>query len=61
MYQGKFVFSQISEFIPRHEFDKFVERYNGNQRIRQLSCRDQFLSMIFGQLGNLKSLSGIVV
>lgn len=61
MFQGKYVFAQIMEFIPRHEFDKFVERYKGNSKIRKLTCRDQFLAMLFGQLTNLRSLSGIVL
>lgn len=61
MHQGKHVFAQIVEFIPRHDFDKFVRRYNGNNKIRRLTCRDQFLAMLFGQLTNLRSLSGIVL
>ena len=61
MYQGKHIFAQIVEFIPRYGFDKCVERYNGNSKVRKLTCRDQFLAMIFGQLTNLKSLRGIVI
>ena len=61
MHQGKYIFAQIIKFIPRREFDQFVKKYQGNLRVRSLDCRDQFLAMIFGQLGNLKSLSGIVV
>jgi hypothetical protein len=49
------------EFIPRHDFDKFVLRHNGNKKIRTLTCRDQFLAMMFGQLTNLRSLTGIVL
>lgn len=61
MHQGKYIFAQITDFIPRHEFDKFVKRYHGNQRIRNLNCRDQLLAMMFGQLTNLRSLRGIVL
>lgn len=61
MHEGKHVFSQIVEFIPRREFNKFIEGYKGNQKIRILDCRDQFLAMMFGQLTNLRSLSGIVL
>ena len=61
MHQGKHIFAQITEFIPRHDFDKFVKKHKGNSKIRKLSCRDQFLAMLFGQLTNLKSLSGIVL
>ena len=61
MYQGQFIFSQIIEFIPRREFNKFIADYKGNQRIRNLDCRDQLLALIFGQLTNLRSLRGIVL
>lgn len=61
MHQGKQVFAQITEFIPRHDFDKFVKRYGGNSKVRRLTCHDQFLAMLFGQLANLSSLSGIVL
>src|SRR3989344_3226067 len=61
MHQGKHVFAQIADLIPRHEFDKCVKRYNGNRHIRNLSCRDQLLALMFGQLTNLRSLRGIVL
>lgn len=61
MYQGQFIFSQIIEFIPRREFNKFIAEYQGNQRIRNLDCRDQLLALVFGQLTSLRSLRGIVL
>ena len=61
MHQGKYIFAQITEFIPRREFDELVEKYKGNSRIKNLDCRDQFLAMAFGQLSNLRSLRGIVL
>lgn len=61
MFQGKYVFSQIIDFIPRREFDQFVKFYKGNKRIRNLDCRDQLLAMTFGQLANTRSLRGIVL
>jgi len=61
MFQGKYIFSQIIGFIPRREFNQFVVLYKGNQRIRNLDCRDQILAMMFGQLANLRSLRGIVL
>ena len=61
MHQGKHVFAQLVDFVPRHEFNKCVERYQGNQRIRNLDCRDQLLAMMFGQLTNLRSLRGVVL
>ncbi len=61
MHQGKYIFAQIVEFLPRHEFDKLIECYKGNKKVRRLSCRDQFLSLMFGQLTNLESLRSIVI
>ncbi|MCK5510647.1 IS4 family transposase [Candidatus Parcubacteria bacterium] len=61
MHQGKYVFAQIIDFIPRREFNQFVKKYQGDKKIRSLNCRDQLLSMMFGQLGNLKSLSGMTL
>ena len=59
MYQGQVVFSQLMEFVPRREFSECVQRYQGDRRIRQFSCRDQFLSMVFAQLTFRESLRDI--
>lgn len=61
MNQDKYIFPQVVNFFTQYEFDECVKRYRGNKKIRKLSCRDQFLAMMFGQLGNLKSLSGIAI
>ena len=61
MHQGKYIFAQIIEFIAQYDFNKCVKRYGGNNRVRTLSCRDQFLALAFGQLTNLRSLRGIVL
>ena len=31
MNQGKFVFSQLIDFLPQRMFDRIVEKYNGNK------------------------------
>lgn len=56
MNNGRFVFAQLLDFLPLHEFRKCVERYDGNRRIRSFSCWDQFLCMTFGQLAGCHSL-----
>lgn len=61
MHQGKYVFAQIIDFFSQYELDKCVKRYKGDKKVRKLSCRDQFLAMMFGQLANLASLRGIVI
>lgn len=59
MFTGQTVFSQILEFLPRYEFDKSVTRYQGNYRVRRLSCRDQFVCLAFAQLTYRESLRDI--
>lgn len=61
MYQGKYVFSQVIEFLPHHHFYTCVEKYQGNKRVREFTCWQQFLCMSFGQLTHRESLSDTVV
>jgi len=59
MPAGKFVFAQLMEYLPRHEFDACVRRYGGERRERGFSCRDQWLCLAFGQLTFRESLRDI--
>lgn len=59
MYNGQIVFSQLIEFLPKYYFNKYVEKYKGNYRIRTFSCWDQFLCMSFAQLTYRESLRDI--
>jgi len=61
MNQGKYVFAQITEFLPRRVFDRIVEKYNGNKHIRSFTCWNQMLCMVFGQLTNRDSLRDLIV
>ena len=58
---GKFVFSHIMSFVPKHEFEACVSRYSGNYRIRSFSCYDQFLCMAFAQITTRESLRDIEI
>lgn len=59
MEPGRLVFAQLMDFLPRHEFDTCVRRYQGNRRPRGFSCRDQFLCLAFAQLTFRESLRDI--
>lgn len=61
MNQGKYVFSQVMEFVPLYQFNQYVERYQGHHYIKSFTCWEQFLSMAFGQLSYRESLRDIVV
>ena len=59
MYTGQMVFSQLMDFLLKHEFDKCVRRYQGNYRVRKFTSLDQFLCMAFAQLTYRESLRDI--
>jgi hypothetical protein len=61
MNRDRYVFSQITDFINPYEFNEFIKKYDGDKLIRRLSCRDQFLALMFGQLTGLRSLRGITL
>ncbi len=45
--------------LPRRDFDSCVEKYKGERYAKSFSCRDQFLTMIFGQLAYRESLRDV--
>ena len=59
MYIGKTLFSQVMEFLPRQTFDRAVARYGGDNRVRTLSCGEQYRAMAFAQLTYRESLRDI--
>jgi hypothetical protein len=59
MHTGRTVFAQLMAFIPRRAFERCVERYGGNTRVRSFSCYDQYLCMAFAQLTYRESLRDI--
>jgi len=59
MHDGRFIFAQLMDFLPRHEFNQCVRRYRGNSRNRGFSCFDQFFCMAFAQLTYRESLRDI--
>ena len=59
MYIGKTLFSQVMEFLPRQTFDRAVARYGCDNRVRTLSCGEQYRAMAFAQLTYRESLRDI--
>jgi hypothetical protein len=59
MNQGRTVFSQLIAFLPDREFRRCVARYDGDARLQDFSCWDQFLTMAFAQLTYRESLRDI--
>ena len=59
MNQGKYVFSQVIEFIPRYQFDKLVKLYKGDRHVKSLNSYNHLLHLLFGQLTSCDSLRDI--
>lgn len=53
---GKYVFAQVLSLVNRYEFQKCVDRYNGDHRTRGLNCWSQFAHMFYGQLSGRNGL-----
>lgn len=60
MYQGRVVFAQLMQHLPKDQFRRCVRRYRGHYKVRRFSCLDQFYCMAFAQLTYRRSLRDIV-
>ena len=61
MNRGQTVFAQLLQFVSHNDFYRFVDRYNGDWRVRHFCCWEQFLAMAFAQLTRRESLRDIEV
>jgi len=53
------IFSQILQLFPKTEFIQLVSETKSNKAIKGFSCWDQFVAMLFCQLGKAQSLREI--
>jgi hypothetical protein len=58
-YTGKTLFAQLIDFLPWKTFGRIVARYDGDSRVRTLSCSEQYRAMAFAQLTYRESLRDI--
>jgi hypothetical protein len=61
MNQGKYIFAQLTDFLPRRVFDRIVDKYDGNKYVRSFSCWNQMLCMVFGQLTARDSMRDLML
>ena len=59
MNVGSYIFSQVMDFIPRYQFDKLVAKYHGDWHAKDLTCYNQLLHLLFGQITGCGSLRDI--
>lgn len=61
MNQGKYIFAQLTDFLPRRVFDRIVENHQGNKYVRHFTCWNQMLCMVFGQLTSRDSMRNLML
>ncbi|MBJ6369893.1 IS4 family transposase [Snuella sedimenti] len=61
MNRGKYVFAQVLSLVNRYEFQKCVDRYNGDYGTSKLNCWNQFAQLFFGQLTGRNGLRDICI
>ncbi len=60
MNRTKYVFSQLVEFLNFDKFRKIVDKHQGNRYIKNFTCWNQLLVMMFGQLSARASLRDLI-
>jgi IS4 transposase len=53
------VFHGILKLVPWHVFDRLVDRYGANKRVRRLTTQNQFVALLYAQLSGAESLRAI--
>lgn len=61
MNRDKYVFSQLIEFLDNNKFRHLVDKYAGDRLVRQFTCWNQLLVLMFGQLSGRESLRDLVI
>ena len=45
MNTGKYVFAQVASFLNFNEFNKCIQRHNGNYKVKEYTCWHQLLCL----------------
>ena len=61
MNKDKYVFAQLLEYLDYDKFRHLVDKYDGNRYVKHLTCWNQLLALMFGQLSNRESLRDVIV
>lgn len=59
--QGKYIFAQLTDFLPCIVFDRIVKKHNGNKYIRSFTCWNQMLCMVFVLLTSRDSMRDLML
>ncbi len=61
MNQGRYVFTQLVDFLPRKNFEWLVKKYEGNKYVKSFTCWNHLMVLLFGQLSSREGLRDLIV
>ena len=61
MHKGKYVFTQLLDFLDRNDFNYLARKYGGDKYVKQFTCYNQLCVLMFGQLSNRESLRDVIL
>ena len=61
MNKGRYVFSQLCDFLPTDHFKWLVKKYEGNKYVKSFTCWNHLLVLLFWQLSNREGLRDLIV
>jgi len=61
MNKGSYVFAQMVQFLDEFVFLRIVKKYDGDKYVKHISCWNQFLTLMFGQLTVKPSLRRFII
>ena len=61
MHNGKYVFSQLLDFLDKDVFLRLSNKYDGNRYVKFFTCWNQLAVLMFGQLANRESLRDVAL
>ena len=59
MNNGRSIFAQLVDYLPKRRFQSLVTRYKGDYKCQKLSCYDHLLTMLFAQLASCDCLRDV--
>ena len=48
MNKGKYVFSQLLDFLDRNDFNYLARKYEGDKYVKQFTCYNQLATLMHG-------------
>lgn len=61
MNKGRYVFSQLSDFLPTDHFKWLIKKYESNKYVKSFTCWNHLMVLLFGQLSNREGLRDLIV